>query len=85
MDPSFTRPDQWLMYATYSGAFVFPIGALVMRRHFVEATGAQLAVKIVLNSLAWLSAPLALLTALRVFTDLGRSLAIVWQLLRWFA
>jgi hypothetical protein len=84
VDPSFARPDQWLMYATYTGAFVFPIGALVMRRHFVDATGGLLVVKIALYSLAWLSAPLALLTALRVFTDLGRSLAIVWQLLRWF-
>lgn len=84
MDPSFARPDQWLMYATYIGAFVFPIGALVMRRHFAEATGIRLGVKIGLYSLAWLSAPLAILTALRVFTDLGHSLATVWQLLRWF-
>lgn len=82
MDPSFARAGQWLMYI---GVFVFPVGALVMRRHFVEATGAQLAVKIVLNSLAWLSAPLALLASLRILIDLGHSLAVVWQLLRWFA
>ena len=84
MDPSFARPGQWLMYAIDFGAFVFPIGALVMRRHFVEATGARLAVKIGFYSLAWLSAPLALLTSLRVFADFGHSLAVVWKLLRWF-
>ena len=38
----------------------FPIGALVMRRHLVAATGSRLVIKVVLYGLAWITAPFAL-------------------------
>ena len=71
----------WAVMAVIS--WTFPIGALVLRPHFVNATGGRLAAKVTLYSLAWLSAPLALLTTLVILIGFSNAIGILWDLLKW--
>lgn len=63
-------------------AWTFPIGSLVLRRHFVNATGWWLVVKVTMYSLAWLSAPLALFTVLLVISGAFDAFEILSELLK---
>ena len=63
-----------------SAFWIFPIGALVLRRHFVNATGSLLVAKIVMNTLAWLSVPGAFFSALMIVAGLIESVQAIWSL-----
>jgi hypothetical protein len=86
MDMSYTfhAPPSLLSVAlVYGSVWVFPVGAVVMRPHLVEATGARYAAKVTLYSLAWLSAPLALLTVVTIVQGGFEAGGILWRLLVW--
>ena len=84
MDMTHVSPPSLLSFAVVAViSWVFPIGALVLRPHFVNATGERLAVKVMLYSLAWLSAPLALFNALVILTGFSDAIGILRDLLQW--
>ena len=70
----------WAVMAVIS--WTFPIGALVLRPHFDGAPGGRLVAKVTLYSLAWLSAPLALFTALEILIGFLEAMGVLWDLLK---
>lgn len=66
MDLPFRRPD-YSFELFVIALWIFPIGAYVMRRHFADAHGVTRVVKWILNGLALLCAPLAILLTILVF------------------
>ena len=84
MEMTHVSPPSLLSFAVvFFISWMFPIGAMVLRPHFVNATGGRLAVKVTLYSLAWLSAPLALYTGLVIITGFSDAIEILWDLLKW--
>ena len=84
MDMSFTvqsHPSLLAIALLYGSGWVFPVGALVLRRHFVHATGERYVAKITLYALAWLSAPLALLSLVVVVRGAVEAVGILWRVM----
>ena len=80
LSQGYCRSPELVEILIHSTFWIFPIGALVLRRHFVNATGSLLVAKIVMNTLAWLSAPLAFLSALIIVAGFVESLQAIWSL-----